>query len=92
VRKKPEFGVTGAARKSENDNEPIQQVFARNLRRARREAGLTQAEVQKRTGLSRSFISAVETANVPNLDIDIGISLARAVGKPFWLLLTPGNR
>ncbi len=63
-------------------------VFARNLRQARTEAGLTQEDVVKLTGLTQSFLSRIETAK-SNISLDNAIVLAEVVRQPLCKLLTP---
>jgi transcriptional regulator with XRE-family HTH domain len=49
--------------------ERIAEIFASNLVKARREAGMTQAELGRRTGLHRTEISYLEHAKrMPRLD------------------------
>ena len=64
------------------------EVFARNLRRARLAAGLSQQEVHARTGVAQRHISEIERG-LRNPSLDLMASLAHAVGKPLHRLLTP---
>jgi transcriptional regulator with XRE-family HTH domain len=56
-------------------------VFAKELRRLRLEAGLTQEQVAVKAGVSREYVSMLEAGkNIPT--IDVFIRLCRAVGAP----------
>lgn len=63
-------------------------VFADNLRRARKKAGLTQQAITDKTGFAQSFISEVENAR-STINIVNMAKLAEAVGVPLWKLLQP---
>ena len=67
------------------------QVFARNFRRARKEAGLTQQDITKATGLTQPYLSDVENAK-STINLDNANVLAAAVGKSLWQLLTPEKK
>jgi transcriptional regulator with XRE-family HTH domain len=67
------------------------QVFARNFRRARKEAGLTQNDITKTTGLTQPYLSDVENAK-STINLDNANVLADAVGQPLWRLLTPDKK
>lgn len=67
------------------------QVFARNFRRARKEAGFTQNDLTRITGLTQPYLSDVENAK-STINLDNANVLAAAVGKPLWQLLTPVNK
>src|SRR5687768_18577503 len=66
-------------------------IFARNFKKARKEAGLKQREIEKMTGLTQSFISEVENA-VSAISLDNAKRLADAVKKPLWKLLSPTEK
>lgn len=75
--------------RSEDNNNLItkeRRAFAQNLKKARKEAGLTQEALVKITGLSQAFISGVETAK-STLSLDNASRLAHAVGKSLRCLL-----
>ena len=73
-------------------NEPIdRQIFAKNLRNARKDAGLRQEDLVRETHLSQAFISAVETGDA-NISLDNCSRLAKAVGKTLRELLDPKRR
>lgn len=63
-------------------------TFAINLRRAREAAGLSQLDLQARTGFSQSFISDVECCAC-NPNLDNMARLAHGVGRPLYELLMP---
>ncbi|EGO4903340.1 TPA: helix-turn-helix domain-containing protein [Escherichia coli] len=63
-------------------------IFARNFRKARKAAKLSQRAVKERTGFAQSWISAVETGQSP-LNIDNMAALAKCVDVPLWQLLVP---
>ncbi len=67
---------------------PERIVFARNFKKARKEAGLTQKAIQEKTGLAQSFISEVENGR-STINLDNMAQLAGAVGKPLWKMLVP---
>ncbi|MCC4618378.1 helix-turn-helix transcriptional regulator [Xanthomonas campestris pv. campestris] len=63
-------------------------IFARNFRQARKAAKLSQRDVRDRTGLTRSWISNIETGKSPP-NLDNMAMLAKCVGVPLWKLLVP---
>jgi transcriptional regulator with XRE-family HTH domain len=66
--------------------EPIYLDFGRRLRRARREASLTQDALGKRVGLSRTSITNIEQGN-QHVGLHLLYELAKAVGvRPVDLL------
>jgi DNA-binding XRE family transcriptional regulator len=67
---------------------PERLIFARNFKRARHEAGLTQQEIRAKTGFAQPFISKVENGQ-STVNLDNAAELARAVGQPLWMLLQP---
>lgn len=63
-------------------------IFARNFKTARLEAGLSQTDIMKLTGISQTYISVIEGAyHSPSLSYMA--MLARVVGKPLHELLEP---
>ncbi|HCF1084803.1 TPA: helix-turn-helix transcriptional regulator, partial [Pseudomonas aeruginosa] len=54
-------------------------IFARNFRKARKAAKLSQRAVKDKTGFAQSWISEVETGKSP-LNIDNMAELAKCVG------------
>ena len=63
-------------------------VFARNFRRARINAGLTQNDIHQSFGFAQSFISDLERCRT-TVNLDNMSQLATAVGVPLWQLLKP---
>jgi transcriptional regulator with XRE-family HTH domain len=64
------------------------QVFARNLRGARRVKDISQEELALRAGLSRPYVGSVERGE-RNVSIDNMGLLAQALGLPLHELLNP---
>lgn len=64
----------------------IQAVFAANLRRHRRAAGLSQEELAHRAGIDRTYISSLERS-VYSAGIDVVDRLARSLGTTAAKLL-----
>jgi transcriptional regulator with XRE-family HTH domain len=62
--------------------------FARNFRAARRDAGLSQRDIQMRTGIPQSHISEIESA-MHNICIETMVKLANLVHVPVHELLKP---
>lgn len=54
---------------------------------SRKDLGLTQKELAERAGVSRSHVASIETGQVTNIGLDVGHSLAEALGvSPAYLL------
>jgi DNA-binding XRE family transcriptional regulator len=70
------------------DSQPEREIFARNFRIARIEAGLSQRDLAQQTGIAQAHISEVENA-MHNIGIDTMVKLAQAVKKPVFELLRP---
>ncbi len=70
------------------DSQPEREIFARNLRRARIEASLSQRELAHITGIAQAHISEMENA-MHNVCIDTMVKLAQAVKKPLFQLFQP---
>lgn len=64
------------------------EVFARNLRRARRLKDLTQETLALDAGVPRGYLSRVERGTI-NISIDNADALARAIGIPLRDLVDP---
>ena len=62
--------------------------FARNFRAARKDAGLSQRDIQKETGIPQSHISEIESA-MHNICIETMVKLANLVHVPVHELLKP---
>ncbi|TAJ91962.1 XRE family transcriptional regulator [bacterium] len=65
----------------------IREVLARNLRRLRREAGVSQEELAHRAGIDRTYISSLERCKYA-AGIDVVERLAKALGATAADLLT----
>jgi transcriptional regulator with XRE-family HTH domain len=70
------------------DTEPERKIFARNFRRARLEAKLSQRDVHRLTGIAQSHVSEIETGQV-NICLDTIVKLAQLVRKPVDELFKP---
>ncbi|MCZ2135878.1 MAG: helix-turn-helix domain-containing protein [Burkholderiales bacterium] len=67
---------------------PDLQIFARNFKKARKAASLSQKDIHEQTGIAASYVSAVERAT-RSVTIERAGRLAKAVGVPLYKLLTP---
>ena len=67
---------------------PAREVFARNLRRARRLKDLSQEELANRAGVGRAWLSGVESGG-RNITIDNMGLLAQALNVPLRDLVDP---
>jgi len=65
--------------------ESAREIFARNLRRLRRERGVTQEQLSHITGLNQSYVSEIE-AGKRNVSIDNIDALAKALGVAIEVL------
>jgi transcriptional regulator with XRE-family HTH domain len=63
------------------------QVFARNVRKARTELGISQEKLAELCGLHRTYVSSVERAE-RNVSIDNMERIARALNRPLADLVT----
>ncbi len=75
-------------RKRAPESQPEREIFARNLRRARINANLSQRELARNTGIAQAHISEMENA-MHNVCIDTMVKLAQAVRKPLYELFQP---
>lgn len=64
------------------------QLFARNFKKARKAAGMSQKDVHERTGIAASYVSDVERGT-RSVTIEIAARLSKAVGAKFHKLVTP---
>jgi ribosome-binding protein aMBF1 (putative translation factor) len=64
------------------------EYFAKNFRSARKDAGLSQRDIQKETGIPQSHISEIESA-MHNICIETMVKLANLVHVPVHELLKP---
>jgi len=69
----------------------LREVFARNLRRRRLEAGLSQEALAHEAGVDRTYISALERS-VYSASIDMIERLAQELGIEPHLLLDKSGR
>jgi transcriptional regulator with XRE-family HTH domain len=73
----------GLARRLKGD---LNARFGENIRDARATAGLSQAELSRRTGVQKHYISRIESGTA-NVTLEMVATLAMAVGEdPNWLL------
>lgn len=66
----------------------VRRAFGRNFRNARISEGLTEHDVQDRTGVPPGCLNDIEAGQV-DPPIDTMVALAMAVGRELWTLLTP---
>ncbi len=64
------------------------EVFARNLRRARRLKDMTQEGLALDAGMPRAYVSRVERGTI-NISIDNAEALSLAIGVPLHELVDP---
>jgi transcriptional regulator with XRE-family HTH domain len=64
------------------------EIFARNLRRARRLKDVTQESLALDAGVPRAYLSRVERATI-NISIDNAHALSIAIGVPLRDLVDP---
>lgn len=74
--------------KKQNQPQSAREVFARNLRRARRLREVSQEELALRANLSRTYVSQVESGS-RNVSIDNMSLLAQAIGISLRDLVDP---
>jgi transcriptional regulator with XRE-family HTH domain len=65
--------------------------FGRDLRDARRQAGLSLRQVGAAVGISHSQVSRIERGLVPNVSIDLATRLAAAAGLDLSIRTFPGG-
>lgn len=66
--------------------DPLQILFGENLRTARLIAGLSQAELATRSGLTQQYLSKIETGH-KNVTLRTMAALAKVVGREVSVLL-----
>jgi len=66
------------------------EVFARNLRRARRLKEMTQESLALDAGVPRGYLSRVERGSI-NISMDNADALSRAIGVPLHDLVNPAK-
>ncbi|KJW77599.1 transcriptional regulator [Klebsiella quasipneumoniae] len=75
----------------EHDEKPVAAerfLFAKNFRKARIAAQMSQRDVKDKTGFAQSWVSEIETGKM-SPTIDNMAKLAHCVGVPLWQLLVP---
>ena len=65
---------------------PLRDVFAKNVRLARNEKGLSQEGLALEAGVNRTYLSAVERSE-QNISLDNVYRISKALGIPAWKLL-----
>lgn len=70
-----------------DDDSYLRQILADNLKRHRREQGLSQEALADAAGLHRTFVGSVERCE-RNISLDNIAKLATALGVPPAILLT----
>lgn len=68
----------------------LRAVFAENVKRLRRERGLSQEKLAFESGLHRTYISGIERG-IRNVSLDNIEVLARALGVPPEMLVRGAN-
>lgn len=79
-----------AVMKNQHPPLPAREVFARNLRQARRLREISQEDLALATNLSRTYVSEVERG-IRNVSIDNMGVLAEALGVPLRELVDPAH-
>jgi transcriptional regulator with XRE-family HTH domain len=72
-------------------SDDLRKVFGQNMQAARIKAGLTQAQLAERTGLTQQYVSLVE-AGRQNITIDTMAAIARVIGRDVSALLRARDR
>ena len=73
------------------ESNPLRVQIARQLRTARKEAGLTQAQLATESGMSQPVISGMESPTGPMPEVDSMDRFMRACGKKLWLGFETGD-
>ena len=76
--------------KQKSPQPTAREVFARNLRRARRLQDLTQEALALEAGMPRAYVSRAERGMI-NVSIDNADALSQAVGVPLRDLVDPAK-
>jgi transcriptional regulator with XRE-family HTH domain len=79
-----------AAESNSSVSDDLRKVFGQNTRAARIKAGLTQAQLAERTGLTQQYVSLVE-ADHQNITIDTMAAIARVIGRDVSALIWEGR-
>jgi len=69
-----------------------QEASVTNLERMRRAAGLTQQELERRSGVKQGLISLIERGLTKNPRVDTAAKLARALGCTIDELISPEDK
>ncbi len=69
----------GRTTNSSPESQPLNEVFAANVRRARTSKGLSVAELARTCGYTPEFVDAVEKGDAPQLGIDELATFASAL-------------
>ena len=75
----------------DNGDKPVateRLIFAKNFRKTRIAANLSQRDVRDKTGFAQSWVSEIETGKI-SITIDNMARLAHCVRVPLWQLLVP---
>ena len=75
-----------SAANTDETPDPLQILFGENLRTARLIAGLSQAELATRSGLTQQYLSKIETGH-KNVTLRTMAALAKVVGRDVSVLL-----
>lgn len=73
------------------EKENTRQIFARNFKRAREGARLTQEQVAEMMGWTQPYLSDIENSKTP-ISLDTAKSLADAVNQPLCKLLSSAEK
>ena len=65
---------------------PLRDIFARNVRLARADRGISQEALALEAGINRTYLSAVERSE-QNISLDNVFRIAQALETPAWELL-----
>ena len=82
----PALPMDTSAANTDETPDPLQILFGENLRTARLIAGLSQAELATRSGLTQQYLSKIETGH-KNVTLRTMAALAKVVGRDVSVLL-----
>lgn len=68
--------------------QPAARLFGDRLKEKRQALGLTQAQLFEQTGITASYVSAIERGR-GNPTLDMMVKLAEAVGSEAWEMIRP---
>ena len=72
--------ASGTSGQNDRDADKLLEAFGQNLRAARLNSGLTQADLAERAGLLQQYVSLVESGK-QNVTLTTAQALARVVGR-----------